>query len=58
MTANSKVSDSEAWQVVNPPKAGQGLCTVECQAETDVCRTTTVVFIAPAKCDKVHVATL
>jgi len=44
--------------VVNPPKAGQGLCTVECQAETDVCRTTTVVFISPAKCDKVHVATL
>ena len=44
--------------VVNAQKAGQALCTVECLAETDVCRTTTVVFISPAKCDKVHVATM
>ena len=44
--------------VVNPSKGGVGLCTVECEASTDVCRTTTVVFISPAKCDKVHVASL
>ena len=44
--------------VVNAGKAGQGLCTVECRADKDTCRTTTVVFISPVKCDKVHVSTM
>lgn len=44
--------------VVNSAGAGQALCTIECAAMADVCKTATVVMISPAHCDKVHVATM
>lgn len=39
--------------VVNGAGAGQALCTIECAAMADVCKTATVVMISPAHCDKV-----